>query len=157
VTFFWQRKLSDFQIYEHTKLSFKILVIDNRINYLNYIKHIFSLLMLIGMSQYATAYGDGDDTLCPHGCLMKDSSNITEMRTYQAHSVIAVEINTEFQECPDGGYVDSASPNSAAMLSMLLSAFHANTQVRLQVYKSKEWPSSTGPTHCLIRAVRIYK
>lgn len=114
-------------------------------------------LLVFGFSIEATAYGDGDDTLCPWGCLMKDSATITEIRTYQAHSEIPVEIKTEFEECPDGGYVDASSPNSAGMLSMLLSAFHANTQVRLQLYKSKEWSSTTGPTHCMIRAVRLYK
>lgn len=105
----------------------------------------------------AWSYGDGDDPDCPWGCLMPQTSTITEIRTYRNSNEMAVGIDTGIAECPEGGYIAPNAPNSAGMLSMLLSAFHANTQIKLQVYKNKEWSSTTGPTHCLIRAVRLYK
>lgn len=111
----------------------------------------------MGLAIDASAYGDGDDPDCPWGCLMKESAQITEVRAYQHGAEFPVAIATGMAECPDGGYVTAEAENRSEMISLMLSAFHANTNVKLQVYKSKEWSSTTGPTHCMIRAVRLYK
>ncbi|WP_062269278.1 hypothetical protein [Endozoicomonas arenosclerae] len=102
------------------------------------------------------SYGDGDDPLCKYGCLMNSAGKINEVRTYAHGAEIPVYINTGFSECPKGGYVAVDAKNRQELLSMILSAFHSQTDVRLQLYKSKEWSSTSEPTHCLIRAVRLY-
>lgn len=120
-------------------------------------KIYFLFLLIFGFSIDVLAYGDGDDTLCPWGCLMKDAAQVTEVRAYQHGAEFPVAIDTGMEECPDGGYVAANADNRSEMVSLLLSAFHAGTNIKLQVYKSKEWSASTGPTHCMIRAVRLYK
>ncbi len=116
-----------------------------------------SIAFCVDASASASAYGDGDDPECPWGCLMKYTAQITEVRAYQHGADFPVAILTGMDECPDGGYIATDASNRSELVSLLLSAFHANSKVRLQVYKSKEWSSSTGPTHCMIRAVRLYK
>ncbi len=121
------------------------------------IKKILLLTISICFCVDAFSYGDGDDPLCTWGCLMNEAAQITEVRAYQHGSEFPVGISTGMVECPDGGYIATNAPNRAELVSLLLSAFHANSKVRLQVYKSKEWSSTSGPTHCMIRAVRLYK
>ncbi|WHI47628.1 hypothetical protein [Microbulbifer sp. VAAF005] len=114
------------------------------------------MTFLLG-SSITFAYGDGDDPLCTYGCLMSSSAEITEIRAYTHVGDLVVAVDTGFDECPEGGFVESNSDNRAELTSLLLSAFHASTQVKLQVYRSNEWGATSGKTHCMIRAVRLYQ
>ncbi|WP_157533456.1 hypothetical protein [Microbulbifer variabilis] len=117
---------------------------------------IGALSFLLGSSNIL-AYGDGDDPLCKYGCLMSTSAEITEIRTYTHQAELVVAVDTGFEECPEGGFVAKDSINRMELTSLLLSAFHSKTPVKLQVYKSNEWYASEGKTHCMIRAVRLYQ
>ncbi len=58
---------------------------------------------------------------------------------------VYVELSTNSSTCSHGYFINKTSAGYESTLSMLLTAYQANTPVILYGYKSNKWSGSTAP------------
>ena len=93
---------------------------------------LIALLLLSGMQANAAYVYSGEST-------------ITYLSVYSRSTApgdVLIRISDPAPECVDGYYVLEASPGKAEILSMALSAYHANKKVKINGFDEPNWRGS---------------
>lgn len=85
------------------------------------------------------------------------SSKIKRLITYADYGGgdVQVVLDTNGTTCVHGYYMNKNDPNFDAMHSMLLSAYHAKSEVVLRGHTNLIWPGSANGTYCKLYSVRF--
>ncbi|MCO7226827.1 hypothetical protein [Pleionea sp. CnH1-48] len=85
-------------------------------------------------------------------------SNITYLSVYNRSSApgdIFVKLSNPAEECTAGYYVSADSPGRDTVMSVLLSAYHAKSRIRINAYDSPNWRGSNNDKTCEIEGVNF--
>lgn len=92
-------------------------------------------------------------------------SKVTHVYTYGTYengntsflNQIVVKVEADMTDCKDGFFISSEdNTNNPAMVAILLSAFHSNSNVRFGALKNETWHGSIG-VYCRIKNLALVK
>ncbi|WP_444922856.1 hypothetical protein ACJJH9_11700 [Microbulbifer sp. DLAB2-AF] len=82
---------------------------------------------------------------------------ITEINSYTDYGSgdVLIYFDTGLNACPSGGYISPSMPGYQTALSIALTGYTAQRNVRMEVFTSNLWSGSSSKQFCAIRRIDL--